>query len=47
MKIFNRIKMMELFKKPLFIAYKEKKRIYYQLKFKKSAVYKKLEKVKA
>ena len=38
---------MELFKKPLFIVYRGKKKIYYQLKFKGLAAYKELGKVKA
>ena len=39
--------MVKLFKKLLSIIYKEKKRIYYQLKFKGLVAYKKLKKIKA
>ena len=45
--MLNKIKIIKLFKELLFIVYKENKRIYYQLKFKKLAAYKKLKKVKA
>ena len=41
------IKIVELFKKLLPVAYREKKYIYYWLKFKKLTVYKKLKKGKA
>ena len=41
------IKIVELFKKLLPMAYKKKKKIYYQLKFKELIAYKELEKVKA
>ena len=43
------IKIVELFKKPLSVAYKgkKKKKIYYQLGFKKLVAYKKLKKGKA
>ena len=43
--MLNKIKIVELFKKLLSIAYREKN-IYYQLKFKGLLVYKKLKKVK-
>ena len=32
--MLNRIKMVELFKKPLSITYRGKKKLYYQLKYK-------------
>ena len=44
--MLNKIRIVELFKKPLSITYKGKEKKYYQLKFKKLLVYKKLKKVK-
>ena len=45
--MLNKIKIVELFRELLPVAYKGKKRIYYQLRFKGLTAYKKLEKVKA
>ena len=46
-KIFNRIKIIKLFKKLLSVAYGRRKKIYYWLGFRGLVAYKKLEKSKA
>ena len=45
--MLNKIKIIKLPKEPLSMAYKGKKKIYYQLEFKGLAAYKELEKDKA
>ena len=45
--MLNRIKIVKLFKKLLFIVYRGKKKLYYQLGFKELTVYKELKKRKA